>query len=357
MATARSNRPSVRLSSIDSATIRALFLAPLVRELASHGVPIDSFLNRYGLSIAQLTHLYERIPLRQFVALAEGAAARLDRPFLGLELGGRFVLSDLGPFYALFILARDLQSALVQLTRFQAAWQTKTLFELVGGQSTSACRYCIEDPSIWPRMQDAEFALASLTTFVRELTHTRWRPLVVEFEHSVADRVETLSRFFGAPVHGNCDANRLVIDNDDLRSSVRWRLEAEEHNVAPILERHLMELLRPVEDDPPGSITDRINALIARKLGRSEVGIETAAAEMKMSVRTLRRHLAEEGTTFRQILQAHRRTAIEAMLSSNGARLSDVASRLSYSDSAVLSRAFKNWTGMSPSAYARLKKR
>src|SRR3954449_12302303 len=101
MATARSNSPSVRLSSVDSATIRALFLAPLVRELASHGIPIDSFLGRYGLSVAQLTHLYERIPLSQFVALAEGAAARLDRPFLGLELGGRFVLSDLGPFYAL----------------------------------------------------------------------------------------------------------------------------------------------------------------------------------------------------------------------------------------------------------------
>jgi AraC-like DNA-binding protein len=97
--------------------------------------------------------------------------------------------------------------------------------------------------------------------------------------------------------------------------------------------------------------------LIARKLGRSEVGIETVAAEMRMSVRTLRRHLAGEGTTFRQILQGHRRTAVEAMLSSNGARLSDVAGRLSYSDSAVLSRAFKNWTGMSPSAYARSKKR
>lgn len=42
------------------------------------------------------------------MALTEAAAKRLGRPFLGLELGGDFVLSDLGPFYALFILARDL---------------------------------------------------------------------------------------------------------------------------------------------------------------------------------------------------------------------------------------------------------
>jgi AraC-like DNA-binding protein len=353
----RSNSQWARQRSSDTSTIRALFLAPMVRELASHGVPVDSFLGQYGLSVAQLTHLYERVPLRQFVALAEGAATRLGRPFLGLELGGHFVLSDLGPFYALFILAGDLQTALAQLTRFQAAWQTKTQFELVSGHSTSACRYCIEDPSIWPRLQDAEFALASLTTFIRELTHKRWRPIAVEFEHDVANRAETLGRFFNAPVHGNCDANRLVIDNGDLKNPVRWRLESEEHNVAPILERHLMELLRPEEEGVPESVSGQVDALIARKLGRSDVGIETIAAEMKMSVRSLRRHLAEEGSTFRQILQAHRRTAIEAMLNSSGGRLCDLASRMSYSDSAVLSRAFKNWTGMSPSAFARSKKR
>ena len=355
--TMRSNSQWARQRSSDTSTIRALFLAPLVRELAGHGVPVDSFLSHYGLSVAQLTHLYERVPLRQFVSLAEGAAARLGRPYLGLELGGDFVLSDLGPFYALFILAGDLQTALAQLTRFQAAWQTKTLFELVSGHSTSACRYCIEDPSIWPRIQDAEFAIASLTTFIRELTHKRWRPIAVEFEHNVSNRLETLGRFFNAPVRGNCDANRLVMDNSDLKNPVRWRLESEEHDVAPILERHLMELLRPEEEEMPGSVSAQVDALIARRLGRSDLGIETLAAEMKMSVRSLRRHLAEEGTTFRQMLQAHRRTAIEAMLDSNGGRLSDLASRMSYSDSAVLSRAFKNWTGMSPSAFARSKKR
>jgi AraC-like DNA-binding protein len=44
---------------------------------------------------------------------------------------------------------------------------------------------------------------------------------------------------------------------------------------------------------------------------------------------------------------------IETILTSEGARLSDLASRLSYSDSAVLSRAFKTWTGVSPRQYAK----
>ena len=84
--------------------------------------------------------------------------------------------------------------------------------------------------------------------------------------------------------------------------------------------------------------------------------VDAIAAEMGISVRSLRRHLASERTSFRQILQSHRRCAIEAILCSDGARLSDLANRLSYSDSAVLSRAFKSWTGVSPRAYAKLRK-
>jgi hypothetical protein len=217
----------------------------MVRELDNSGVPIDSFLRRYGLSAAQLTSLYERVPLHQFVALAEGAAKRLERPFLGLELGGQFTLSDLGPFYSLFTLAPDLQSALSRLSRFQSAWQTNSLLEFVRGNSTSACRYGIQDPSIWPRRQDAEFAMASFATFVRELTNKHWRPLAVELEHDISGREDTLREFFKAPVHGNCPANQLIIANADLQKPLRWRIQTGEQEIAPILERHLMELLRP----------------------------------------------------------------------------------------------------------------
>ncbi|HVW70605.1 MAG TPA: helix-turn-helix domain-containing protein, partial [Steroidobacteraceae bacterium] len=192
---------------------------------------------------------------------------------------------------------------------------------------------------------------------IRELTSKRWRPVAVELEHDVSDRSGPLTEFFNAPVHGNCGANQLIIANSDLDKPLRWRFDAGEHDVAPILERHLMELLGPSDRKAAQTAATRVDALIARRLGRTEVTIEAVAAEMNMSVRSLRRHLTEEGTSFRQILQAHRRTAIEAILRSNGARLSDLASRLSYSDSAVLSRAFKTWTGMSPRAYAKSQKR
>jgi hypothetical protein len=93
-------------AATELSTIRAFFLTPLIRELGKSGIEIDGFLRRFGLSAAQLTSLYERVPLRHFVTIAEDLSERLDRPFLGVELGEKFNLADLGPFYAMFILAR-----------------------------------------------------------------------------------------------------------------------------------------------------------------------------------------------------------------------------------------------------------
>jgi AraC-like DNA-binding protein len=335
----------------EPSTIRAFFLAPLVRALAADGVPIDAFLRRYGLSAAQLSSLYDRVPLRSFVSVAEDAAARLDRPFLGLELGKSFTLADLGPAYALFVLAKDLATALNSLGRFQSAWQTHTLMELVRGPETSALCYLIQDPSIWPRRQDAEFALASFTCFIRQLTTSRWRPLAVEFEHEVAERMEPLSQFFNAPVRGNCDSNRLIIANSFVDQAPRWRADSSEQDVLPILEKHLISLLGN-SAAVPQSIASQASQLVARRLGRAEVTTEAIAAELNMSVRSLRRHLSEEGTSFRQILQEHRSTLLESVLRNPGQRMGKMAARLGYSDGAVLSRAFKTWTGLSPRAFS-----
>jgi AraC-like DNA-binding protein len=132
---------------------------------------------------------------------------------------------------------------------------------------------------------------------------------------------------------------------------LHFRPGVDNGDLTPILERHLMELLA-AEEGLQHSCAGRVRELLARRLGRATVHINDIAAEMNTSVRTLRRHLMAEGTSFRDLLQERRQATIEAILRSpEGARLSALASRLSYSDSAVLSRAFKGWTGLSPRQY------
>lgn len=67
-----------------------------------------------------------------------------------------------------------------------------------------------------------------------------------------------------------------------------------------------------------------------------------------MTERTLRRRLADEGTSFRDLLAEVRQTMAEELLSSTGLSVSEVAARLGYSSPSAFIHAFQKWHGCSP---------
>jgi AraC-like DNA-binding protein len=345
-------RPTGSTRQGPTSTIRAFIFWPLIKELDSDGLKSSKLLRSLGISEFDLQSPYTALPLEQFVALAESVAGILKRPYLGLEMGEQFTFANLGPFYTLFTLATDLKAALATLTRYHKVLQTRTNYEIVRGPQASICSYSIADPSIWPRRQDAEFELASVCMLIRHLTNDHWAPVRVDFEHSLRNRAQRLKLFFRAPVGGNASANSLTILNEDMDRLLRWGLGPRDATLLPVLERHLMDLVR-AETVVSQTVSDRTSMHIARTLGHAALSLETTAARFGMSSRTLRRRLSDEKTSFRKLLQMQRRSKIEAILSDGQVPLTTLAGRVSYSDGAVLSRAFKRWTGASPAEYLR----
>jgi AraC-like DNA-binding protein len=83
-------------------------------------------------------------------------------------------------------------------------------------------------------------------------------------------------------------------------------------------------------------------------LASGEVGIERLARDLGYSRQTLYRRLKAEGITYEQLLDGLRkRLALRFMR--DGLSVKDAAYRLGFSDPAAFSRAFKRWTGTSPS--------
>ena len=86
-------------------------------------------------------------------------------------------------------------------------------------------------------------------------------------------------------------------------------------------------------------------------LGKGEVSIDRVARELGMSRQTLYRRLKAEGTTFEDILDAKRRQLAVRYLALDGRSVKATAYQLGFSDPAAFSRAFKRWTGTSPSDF------
>ena len=98
----------------------------------------------------------------------------------------------------------------------------------------------------------------------------------------------------------------------------------------------------------PSPFRAEVESRLEPLLASGEIGIERVARDLGYSRQTLYRRLKAEGVTFEQLLDGlRRRLALRFM--SDGLSVKDAAYRLGFSDPAAFSRAFKRWTGSSPS--------
>jgi AraC-like DNA-binding protein len=88
-------------------------------------------------------------------------------------------------------------------------------------------------------------------------------------------------------------------------------------------------------------------------LSKGDPGIEAVAAELKMSARSLRRRLQDEGTNYRRTLDELRSALAKQQLRDEGRSVEEVAYALGFSDASAFHKAFRRWTGSSPAEYAK----
>jgi AraC-like DNA-binding protein len=104
---------------------------------------------------------------------------------------------------------------------------------------------------------------------------------------------------------------------------------------------------------PEAMLVARVRrALVDREGFRS---LRQVAAELRLSPRTLMRLLAEQRTSFVDLVDQERQRKAQRLLSSSHLNLAleDVAAQLGYSTASNFVRAFHRWTGQTPAAYRR----
>ncbi len=89
----------------------------------------------------------------------------------------------------------------------------------------------------------------------------------------------------------------------------------------------------------------------ARQHMANNLSIELIANELGMSSRTLRRRLTELGTSYQMIMEQLRRGRAVELLRQTTLSIENIAAELGYDDPSNFGRAFRRWTGLSPSAY------
>lgn len=108
----------------------------------------------------------------------------------------------------------------------------------------------------------------------------------------------------------------------------------------------------PVSGDaPPATFVQSLGDRLDPHLLECYPPIDLAAQIMGCSVRSLQRRLAEECTCYRDVIEKVRCVKAMSQLHDDGATITELALMLGYSEHSAFTRAFRRWTGTSPSEY------
>ncbi|HET8850688.1 MAG TPA: AraC family transcriptional regulator [Marinobacter sp.] len=151
-------------------------------------------------------------------------------------------------------------------------------------------------------------------------------------------------RLVGVPVEFNASQNALVIPVSQLALPVLFSDEQLAQRSMAECEQALKQL------QADAGFACRVRRVIETshpfppKLAR-------VASTLFVSERTLKRRLQEEQASFQNLVDQVRLERARDLLGSTGLNLGQIADTLGYADAANFTRAFKRWTGLSPSQF------
>lgn len=99
-------------------------------------------------------------------------------------------------------------------------------------------------------------------------------------------------------------------------------------------------------------LAQRVRVLVTQRVAAG-AAMEAVASDLGMSGRTLRRRLAEEGTSYQALLDEVRESLALEMLGTGRLPVEDVALRLGYAEASSFIHAFRRWRGTTPAAHQR----
>lgn len=329
---------AIRLSGVT----RASSLGPISTFMDRHGGSIARVLQRVDLPFAILEQRELVVPLQAQFRLLERAARETGDDCFGGRLGQVVKGKDLSAFGAWVCAAPTLLDAIKRShAGLNVMLQTSTILTFT--RRAGIARWTIEfvEPEAEGRHHNEFLGIGYMIDMIRLYAGPRWSPHVVMTALARGSASCELEQIFGTNVsHGHAvpgiEFDVAMLSRGPFASSAN--IVADREAEPPV----------PAEGDALATIA----AVVELALHEGYPRVDWVAAKIGTTRRSLQRRLSEHGTTFNKIAEQTLIRRAQLLLGQN-ASVTDVALRLGYSESAHFTRAFRRWTGTTPSAFQR----
>lgn len=317
----------------------------LVRLGAERGLAEEALLGGTGLRREVLDDPRGEVrPAEELRVIANLVEALDDPPGLGIEAGVRYHLTTYGIWGFALISSPTGRSAIATGLRYLDL--TFALCDIRADEGTDDLRLVLAAPDIPHRLRRfvTERDAAAIQTIQRELFGQPFPVRRISFAFPPPDRVDRFVEVFGVEPEFNAPRTEALVDPALLDQPLP---QADVHTTT-VAQQQCEELLS--RRQARAGVAGRVRSLLLERPADPPSECEVASM-LHMSDRTLRHHLAGEGTTYRSLLDEVRERLAEELLVTGGLSVTEVARRLGYLEVSSFSQAFRRWKGVGPRAY------
>lgn len=330
--------------SYSQATNIGSWATAIARTFQSYGLDKNELLTDAGIDEKTLANPDSRIGISKMVRLWEVAVEKSGDPCFGLR-----VVRYLHPitFHALgpaLLASQNLHEALARLCRVYQIISDEVEVRIDGLIDATALCFTPFPGQPLPVGASVDAFMAVAISYARMLDDEFLNPIKVDFMHASVKGMEKFAELFRAPVYFSQSDNRILFKNGEVYKP----LPTANAEIARQNDKIVLEYLARFKKMQVGQ---QVRTCLIDFLPSGEPDMARTAKAIGMSRRSLHRHLQNQGTSFREILDDTRKQLAELYIRQPHLSITEVAFRLGYSDSSNFSRAFKRWFGRSPYDY------
>jgi AraC-like DNA-binding protein len=323
-----------------------LLLRALVESARAAGIDRDRLLAAIGASVATLDDVNGWVSVDVMARAWQLVSEWSGDPDFGMHAAENMPPGTYGALEYATLSSTSLADALGRAVRY---------YRVLGAMSEQsiATRGALMHLSVTPqlpmtplsRRHFVEHFFALLVTRARLLTGRGLALVRVRFAHAAPADVSEHARIFGAPVEFGQRGNELVADCAVLAEPLRTANPA----LVQPLEEAAASVLRRADED----VVARTRAELPRVLETGDPGLAAVARRLGIGARTLQRRLAQRGSSYADLVEEVRRELAHREVALGSKSFGEIAFLLGFSQASAFDRAFRRWTGATPSAYRR----
>lgn len=321
----------------------AIYTDAIVRALDTAGADTSQIMQLARVDRVRSNDPLLRISDLHINAVFSRAVEATSDPYFGLKVARYIVPGTLHALGYALLASETLEEFCQRLVRFQGMVSTSAECAISVADTELEFSARATNPALCFESHDAWVGM--VLRMMRNASHDALTPLRLDLIRPLPAAGDGPFRdFFGCPVRFGCARIGFYFDLAAMRAPLPGanRELAQHHD--HIVRGYLEKLDR-------GDIVNRVRTAIVRGLGGDQFSRGDIAREQNVSASTLQAKLAQRGTSFQALLDDTRHELALGYMGQSHLSITEIAFMLGFSDLSNFIRAFKRWTGKSPTEF------